>query len=342
MKSTFVPKKRLPVVVIDRAIPFLEEVLTPHVKLIQLVGSEITADDVREADALVVRTRTRCDEGLLAGSSVRLVITATIGFDHIDRPWCEAHGIRVVTAAGCNARGVLQWVSAVVAQILRREGATPSERTLGIVGVGHVGSAVQACAEKWGFRVLCCDPPREEREWLGFLSLEEVAAEADILTFHTPLDATTHHLCNRALLAKMKPSAWILNSSRGAVVDQEALLEAPNPFALDVWEGEPQLHPEVLQRAVFATPHVAGYTMQGKANASAIVVEELARHFGLAIEGWYPASVVRPEPHCPTWEELLAEIDSHYDIATETRLLKGAPDRFEAFRDDYRYRMEFF
>lgn len=335
-------KKRLPVVVIDRAIPFLEEVLAPHVELIRLVGSEITADDVRRADALVVRTRTRCDEQLLAGSSVRLIITATIGFDHIDRPWCEAHGIRVVTAAGCNARGVLQWVAAVLAQVLRREGAHPSERTLGIVGVGHVGSAVRACAERWGFRVLCCDPPREEREGLGFLHLEEVAARADILTFHTPLDATTHHLCNSDLLAQMKPAAWILNSSRGAVVDQEALLAAENPFALDVWEGEPHLNPEVLHRAAFATPHVAGYTIQGKANASAIAAAELARSFELPIAGWYPASVVRPEPHCPTWEELLAGIDTCYDIEAESRLLKQHPDRFEAFRDNYRYRMEFF
>ncbi|MBR5850870.1 MAG: 4-phosphoerythronate dehydrogenase [Alistipes sp.] len=335
-------KKRLPVVVIDSAIPFLEEVLAPHVSVVARPGSAITTDDLRDADALVVRTRTRCNERLLSGTAVRLIITATIGFDHIDRVWCEAHGIRVVTAAGCNARGVLQWVSAVLAGIARKEQFTPTERTLGIVGVGHVGSAVKACAEVWGFRVLCCDPPREERERCGFRSLQEVASEADILTFHTPLDSSTYHLCDADLLRRMKPTAWILNSSRGPVLDERALLEAPNPFVLDVWEEEPNLRLEVLQRAVWATPHVAGYTVQGKANASAIAVAELSAHFGLPIRGWYPPQVERPEQRCIAWEELLATIDGYYDLEEESRLLKADPARFEAFRDGYRYRLEYF
>ena len=206
-------------IIADSAIPFLQGVLEPWAEVRYLPGSEIAPEEVRDADALLIRTRTRCDERLLGGSRVRLIATATIGFDHIDTAWCAAHGIRVCTAAGCNARGVLQWAGAVLAHLARTQGWQPAGRTLGVVGVGHVGSLVKEYAETWGFRVLCCDPPREAREHCGFLPLEEVARQADILTFHTPLDDTTHRMAGDALFARMKPGAVILNSSRGEVVD---------------------------------------------------------------------------------------------------------------------------
>lgn len=331
-----------PIVVLDAAIPFLEEVLTPYAEVRRVVGAAIAASDVRDADALVVRTRTRCDARLLAGSRVRLVVTATIGSDHIDHAWCAAAGIRVETAAGCNARGVLQWVAAVLACLAREEGWNPSERTLGVVGVGHVGSLVKDYAEAWGFRVLCCDPPREERERLGFLSLQEVASEADLLTFHTPLDASTYHLCDEELLGAMKPTAVVLNAARGGVVDERALLARRQPCVLDVWEGEPQLNGAMLAHARLATPHVAGYSAQGKANASAIAVHLLSEHFGWPLAGWYPPQVQRPAPRPIGWGELLASIDDFYPILAESARLKQLPDRFEELRDNYRYRLEYF
>ena len=335
-------KTKQPTVVIDAAIPFLEEALRPYCRVVSVVGSAMSAADVADADAIVVRTRTQCNEQLLGRSPVKLVITATIGSDHIDWAWCQQAGIRVVTAAGCNARGVLQWVAAVLANLARKEGWHPSERTLGVVGVGHVGSLVKAYAEAWGFRVVCCDPPREEREQLGFRSLEEVATEADILTFHTPLDSSTYHLCDRALIGRMKSSVVVLNAARGGVVDEEALLEAGIPYVCDVWEGEPNLRPAVLEKALFATPHVAGYSAQGKANASAIAADELAHWFGWPIGGWYPAQVTPPAPRPIGWEELLASIDSYYDIAAESEALKRQPADFEQMRDEYRYRLEYF
>ena len=143
-------------IVADSAIPFFQGVLEPWAEVRYLPGSRIAAEDVRDADALVIRTRTRCDERLLAGSRVRLIATATIGFDHIDTAWCAAHGIRVATAAGCNARGVLQWAGAVLAHLARTQGWKPAQRTLGIVGVGHVGSLIREYACLWGFRVVCC------------------------------------------------------------------------------------------------------------------------------------------------------------------------------------------
>lgn len=329
-------------IVADSAIPFLEGVLEDWAEVQYLPGKAISATDVRSADALIVRTRTRCDERLLEGSSVRFIATATIGFDHIDLDYCRRRGIEVATAAGCNARGVLQWVSGVLAYQAQAEGWSPAERTLGVVGVGHVGSLVKAYAEKWGFRVLCCDPPREAREHLGFLALEEVAREADILTFHTPLDASTYHLCNGDLLSGMKPEALILNASRGEVVDSESLLASGHPFALDVWEHEPELHPELLARARVATPHIAGYSLQGKANATALSVRALARCFGLPLEAWYPASVQPTREREISWEEMRATIFDYFDPEAESRRLKSRAADFERLRDTYSYREEYF
>ena len=329
-------------IVADNAIPFLDGVLEPFAEVCRRPGREISAEDVRDADALVIRTRTRCDETLLAGSRVRMIATATIGFDHIDLAWCRRNGIEVATAAGCNARGVLQWVAAVLALLARRQGWTPGQRTLGVVGVGHVGSLVKNYAEAWGFRVLCCDPPREERERCGFLPLEEVARQADILTFHTPLDDSTRHMAGEWLFRMMKPGAVLLNSSRGEVVDGEALLRSELEWALDVWEHEPELNPELLRRALVATPHIAGYSLQGKANATALAVAALARKFGLPVEGWYPPEVTPSPPRAISWQELVRTIVGAYDIEAESRRLKQQPSAFESLRDRYDYRQEYF
>lgn len=329
-------------IIADSAIPFLRGVLEPWADVHYLPGNRIAPDDVRDADALVIRTRTRCDERLLGNSRVRLIATATIGFDHIDTAWCAAHGIRVATAAGCNARGVLQWAGAVLAHLARTQGWEPAERTLGIVGVGHVGSLVKEYAERWGFRVVCCDPPREEHGHCGFRPLEEVAREADILTFHTPLDDTTRHMAGRKLFARMKPGAVIMNSSRGEVVDGSALLQSGHPCVLDVWEHEPHIAPALLGRTLLATPHIAGYSEQGKAMATAMSVDTLAGFFGLPLRGWYPPEAAPSAPRPITWQELCTTIRDAYDIEAESRRLKAQPGDFEAMRDHYRYRREYF
>lgn len=329
-------------IIADCAIPFLREVLEPWAEVCYLPGTAITAADVRDADALVIRTRTHCNEQLLAGSTVRLIATATIGSDHIDTAWCAAHGIRIATAAGCNARGVLQWIAAGLVHLAQKQGWRPAQRTLGIVGVGHVGSLVKEYAENWGFRVICCDPPREEREHCGFLPLEQVVREADMLTLHTPLNASTRHLVGAELLAQMKPEAVLINSSRGEVVDSRALVASGCPCVLDVWEHEPHIAPELLRRALLATPHIAGYSEQGKANATAMSVDTLARFFNLPLCGWYPLMAARPAPRPITWNELCSSIGEVFDIAAESRRLKEHSGDFEQIRDNYLYRREYF
>ena len=329
-------------IVIDKAIPFLEGVFEPYAQVQYLEGRNICASDVKDADALIVRTRTRCDAALLAGSRVRLIATATIGFDHINLNWCRNHGIIVTTAAGCNARGVLQWVSSVLALLAKKDGFQPHERTLGIVGVGNVGRLVKEYAEKWGFKVLCCDPPREEREHLGFLPLEEVVAQSDILTLHVPLDKKTFHMITPSVLSGLREGATLINASRGEVVATESLLREDLKCAIDVWEGEPDIDKRLLAKAFVATPHIAGYSRQGKANASAMSVRAVASFLGMPLMGWYPSGVTPSDPKEIEWERMCAEIGRYCDLERESAPLKSGESDFETLRNTYAYREEFF
>ena len=211
-------------IIIDEAIPYLRGVLEPYAETVYLPGRAIAPGDVHDADALVIRTRTRCDAALLDGSRVRFIATATIGFDHIDLDYCRERRIDVATAAGCNARGVLQWMGAVLHHLAVQGGWNPPEKSLGIVGAGHVGELVRQYAAAWGFRVVACDPPRAAREGGDFVDLGTLVRQSDLIAFHTPLDAATRHMVDAALLEAMKPEAIVINASRGEVVDGTALL----------------------------------------------------------------------------------------------------------------------
>ena len=329
-------------VVIDSAIPFLNGVLEPYAEVLFRAGSDISKEDVATADALIVRTRTHCSQQLLEGSSIKFIATATIGFDHIDLDYCQRNGIEVVTAAGCNAAAVLQWVAAVLCEVAAIECWHPSQRTLGIVGVGNVGSLVERYARSWGFRVLRCDPPRQLRENGDFISLEELAAQSDIITFHTPLDATTHHLLNDKIVELLPPHATIINASRGEVASTESLLKSNHRMALDVWEREPLIDNALLEKAFISTPHIAGYSAQGKANASAMSVRALARYFSLPLTEWYPHQVTLTPRQEIGWEEMFHTIREYCDLRRESLLLKKQSDQVEALRNNYHYREEYF
>ena len=329
-------------VIIDRAIPFLQGVLEPFAEVVYLDGKAFSNEAVREADALIIRTRTKCDQALLEGSKVQFIATATIGFDHIDLDYCKAHNVVVATSAGCNARGVLQWVSAALALLAKRENFRPEERTLGIVGVGNVGRLIKAYAEAWGFRVICSDPPRQEREQLDFVSLEEVLQQADIVTLHTPLNPTTNHLINSENISLLHSGATLINSSRGECVATEATKRDNLVYITDVWENEPEIDREYLAKSVVATPHIAGYSAQGKANASAMAVQALAHHFDLPLKEWRPNEVAAIEPREISWEEMCSTIANYCDLAAESDTLRQAPQQFENLRNNYLYREEYF
>ena len=329
-------------VIIDRAIPYIQGILEPYAEVVCRDGAAFSPAEVSNADILIIRTRTRCDEALLAGSSVKLIATATIGFDHIDLQYCASHGIEVVTAAGCNAAGVLQWVAATLAQLSQEQGWQPAERTLGIVGVGNVGRLVEQYAREWGFRVLRCDPPRQQREGDDFLPLEQVAAQSDIITFHTPLDASTFHLVDERIVALIPPHATIINASRGEVASTEALVGAPQRLCLDVWENEPRIDKTLLERAFISTPHIAGYSAQGKANASSIVVRAIAERFDLPLKEWYPDQVQPVERRAISWQQMCQSIANYCDLRAQSEQMRLHSDDFESLRNNYHYREEYF
>jgi erythronate-4-phosphate dehydrogenase len=304
-------------------------------------GDSFTPELVADADALIIRTRTRCDRALLAGSKVKFIATATIGFDHIDCSYCAENGIKVATAAGCNARGVLQWVAAVLVELSKREKFTPSQRTLGIVGVGNVGKLVKYYAERWGFRVVCCDPPRQQREDLDFITLEELIPQVDILTLHTPLDSTTRGMINTETLATLRRGATVINASRGEVAQTEALLREDLTVAVDVWENEPNIDARLLEKAIVTTPHIAGYSVQGKANATALAVRAVAKYLELPLQDWYPEGMQPTTPQDIDWQTLVDTIDTYCDLNSESAPLKNGGD-FEALRNNYRLRKEYF
>ena len=329
-------------VVIDNAIPYIKGILEPYAEVLYREGIDFRQEDVADADLLIIRTRTRCDASLLDSSSVKMIATATIGFDHIDLEYCQKHGIEVVTAQGCNAAGVLQWVAAALALLSRKDGWTPPQRTLGIVGVGHVGRLVEQYARAWGFNVLRCDPPRKEREGGDFIPLEELLSRSDIVTLHTPLDRTTHHLINDRTMALMHNDAVLINASRGEVVSTQTLLNSPQRLLIDVWEHEPEINRDLLAKAIVTTPHIAGYSSQGKANATAMVVRAAAKRFSLPLTDWYPEQVRITERQDIDWQTMCLTIQSHCDLEAESQRLKAAPGSFESMRNGYRYREEYF
>ena len=336
--------------VIDEKIPFLREALEAmgH-DVVALPGVGITAADVADADALFVRTRTFCNAGLLDGSKVRFIGTATIGYDHIDAVYCADNGIRWASAAGCNAGAVLQYVQAVVYTWAKENGCTLEGLTLGVVGVGEIGSRVVAWAESAGMRVLRNDPPRQAAEGSGdFVSLAQVVAECDIITFHPTLERggqfPSHHLADEAFLASLKRCRLLINASRGPVVDNKALLAAleggaPYDVALDVWVGEPDIPLSLLNKVYIATPHIAGYSAEGKLNATRLVLEAFAVFSGY--DGVLPLPALPvPEPAvvvAPAFADAVLRIYSPHE---DSLALKQSPASFEDLRNNYRLRRE--
>lgn len=340
-------------IVADSAIPFLKGVFEPYCDISYIEGAAISASDVRDADCLLIRTRTRCDAALLEGSAVKLIATATIGYDHIDMQYCNDRGIQVATAAGCNSRGVVQYVIAALAAISCAEGWAPGDKTLGIVGVGNIGNALRRIGEALGFNILCCDPPRMERELgLGFITLEKLLPRCDIVSLHLPLTRTGTHktisLADKEFFNLIKLGAIFINSSRGEVCNEKELISAIGHHkishaVIDTWLAEPAINRDLLRAATFSTPHIAGYSIQGKAMGTAMIVGAAAEKFSLPLKNWYPPEVTPSrEDLSLTWKEIIEKMPSYFDIAAQSAELKKDPERFEQMRDNYNFRREFF
>lgn len=332
-------------VIIDDKIPYIHDAIAQVAdEVVYLPGSAITAEDVRDADALIVRTRTRCNRALLEGSRVQFIATATIGFDHLDTGYlCEA-GIRWTNCPGCNAGSVAQYVRSSLLLLQEEKGFCLPYSTLGVVGVGHVGTLVAEVGKELGMNVLLCDPPRAERGEQGFLPLEELMREADVITFHTPLVRNGHyptlHMADDAFFHALARKPIIINTSRGEVVDGKALLRALDEgrvreAIIDVWENEPDIDLRLLERVYLGTPHIAGYSADGKANATRMVLEALCNHFHL--QGY--SFAITPLP-APAGTDPCNPL-SLYNPRRDSQALKDNPANFEFLRGNYPLRREY-
>lgn len=346
-------------IIIDNKIPFIKGVLEPYAEVVYKAGAQTTAEDVADADAIITRTRTICNSTLLNGSKVKAIATATIGFDHIDTAWCEANGIAWSNAPGCNSWSVKQYISSVLVVLAQRHGLELDKMTLGVVGVGNVGSKVAEVGRALGMKVLLNDPPRARKEGGDtFVGLDRIVAESDIITVHVPLERegedATWHLFDAERIAGLRPDQILINSSRGPVVDNKALKAALQAGAikaavLDVWEGEPDLDPELVNLLDISTPHIAGYSADGKANGTSMSVQYISRQLDLPLKEWKAEGVPAPvqtlefelDAAGKTAQEALAEAILHtYDVRQDSDALRADLGSFEKLRGDYMIRRE--
>jgi len=345
--------------IIDDKIPYIKGALEPFGEVVYLSGSETTPDVVKEADALITRTRTICNEQLLSGSSVKFIATATIGFDHIDTAYCNAAGIQWVNAPGCNSKSVEQFIASTLFVLASKKGFKLKEKTIGVIGVGQVGSKVASFCELLGMNVLLNDPPRARAEGSeNFCSLDEIKQRADIITFHVPLNMqgedSTYHLAGSEFFETLIRKPIVINTCRGKVLDtlsaKIALQKGQiSGLVIDCWENEPNIDLELLEMVDLATPHIAGYSKDGKAKGTSMSIQAVSRFFGLGIDDWQAREVDVPaqttidlDGFGLSEEEILSRaILATYDIRTDDAAFRNNTALFEKLRGDYPVRREY-
>ncbi len=345
--------------IIDDKIPYIQGALEPFGEVLYLSGPKTTPETTRDADAIITRTRTNCNEQLLAGSSVKIIATATIGFDHIDTHYCDKAGIVWTNAPGCNSKSVEQYIASALFVLAERKGLELKGKTIGVVGVGQVGSKVAKVCELFGMNVLLNDPPRARQEGQeGFCSLERIMQEADFITLHVPLitqgEDATYHLADERFFQALKRKPILFNSCRGEVLDTNSAKSALknnliSGLVIDCWENEPALDLELLGMVDLATPHIAGYSKDGKANGTTMSIQALSRFFGLGIDDWKAENVELPDStlieldgNALTEQAMLSKaVLATYDIRMDDAALRRNPELFEKLRGDYPVRREY-
>ncbi|SEF72611.1 4-phosphoerythronate dehydrogenase PdxB [Parabacteroides chinchillae] len=344
-------------IIADNTVPYLKGIAEPFAEVLYLNSKEFNTEKVKDADALIVRSIDKCNRKLLEGSKVKLITTATIGFDHIDTKYCAEAGITWKNAPGCNAISVAQYVLASIVAISLHKNESLNGKTIGIIGVGHVGKEVEKLCTAYGMKVLRNDPPREEAEGRAeFVSLDTIAQKADIITIHVPLTKegrfATRHLADEEFFNKLKRNPWFINSCRGAVHDTQALLQAKrenkiSELVIDCWENEPDIDRELLEEAIIATPHIAGFSADGKANGTRTCLENIGKFFHITIEKI--GEVTPPAPQntiidlnrFSTQSRIEQAILASFNPTVVDKALREAPDKFEWFRTNYNHPREF-
>ncbi|MEA3503591.1 MAG: 4-phosphoerythronate dehydrogenase, partial [Bacteroidota bacterium] len=340
-------------IIADDKIPFLKGVLDSSASIEYHSGAKISNSIISDSDAMLLRTRTKCNATLLHNSNVSFIATATIGFDHIDTNYCAKNNITWKNSPGCNSSSVMQYIASALLYISEKENKPLNKYTVGVVGVGHVGTKVARLADILGCKVLQNDPPRAENENdFKHTELSDLLKKSDIITFHVPLSRQgnypTYHIVNDDFFHLIKKNSWLINSSRGSVVDGNAVLRQKKlaGIILDVWEGEPKIDKNLLAFADIATSHIAGYSVDGKAMGTQMVVRELSKYFDLGFKNWTPQL---PSPERGIIDlsnteknKVVREAINHtYNIKNDDDILRNNPDGFEQHRGKYGYRWEF-
>lgn len=306
-------------ILVDKNNPFVAEAFSDYGDVRVLATPEFTTGEVRDADALVIRSETKITRELLQGSRVRFVGSATIGTDHVDLDYLATQGIGFASAPGCNANSVAEYFVAALLRYAAEQGISLVDKTIGVVGVGNVGSKVVMRSETLGLRVLHNDPPRGRATGdPRFLDLDDLM-DSDFVTLHVPLTKggsdPTYHLFDAKRLARMKRGSVLINTARGAVVETAALKNALTTgqlgaALLDVWENEPAIDPELVPMAHLGTPHIAGYSFDGKLNAVRMIHTAMGKYFGMPARWEPPVGLPAPK---------VAELSLPKDIPTESR-----------------------
>lgn len=325
-------------IVADENIPLIDQFFGDFGDIVRVAGRTLSADDVRDADMLLVRSVSKITKELLQGSKVKFVGTATIGTDHIDLDYLKERGIGFCSAPGCNAQAVVDYVMSALSVLVDTRGISFHDLSVGIVGVGNVGLLLRQRLEQMGLTVKACDPFKNESDVGPLSSLEDVL-DCDVVTLHTPIeksgDHPTWHLIGATELQRMKSNVCLINASRGAVVDNDALLahlKTHDDFCaiLDVWENEPQLDLELLDYCALGTPHIAGYSMDGKMRGTELVYQGACEFFGLPIRG--KLAQFLPEPgikrvnfgeQAPMHQALRTAIRAAYEIRVDDGVMRS-------------------
>lgn len=345
----------------DAHIPYLKGVIEQFGEVEYLPGNLFSHETIKDKDALFVRTVTRFDEKILTNTNVKLICSATIGYDHIDTQYCSENNIAWRTAPGCNANSVEQYVSASLLLLADKYKFDLSTKTIGIIGVGNVGSRVKKACERLGMRVLLNDPPLCEKDVKlsqteSFVDIEIIKKEADIITLHTPLTKTgkhkTYHLVDEQFINSLNKKPFIINSSRGSVVSTSALKEAlksgkVSDAVIDCWENEPNIDRELLEMAYIATPHIAGYSADGKWMATKMSLDNFTNFFNIKSSEIEMAKLPQSEnkiidlANIRKEQQLAYAVLQTYNPLSDSDKLKANPDKFTWFRSNYTLRREY-
>lgn len=351
-------------IVADENIPLLDEFFQGFGEIRRVPGRSIDRATVEQADVLLVRSVTNVNRALLEGSKVRFVGTCTIGTDHLDLDYFKQADIAWSSAPGCNARGVVDYVLGSLLTLAEIEGADLTQRTYGVVGAGEVGGRLVKVLQGLGWSVLVCDPPRQAVEGGDFVSLEQIIEQCDVISLHTPLKKhgaqTTWHLFDKNRLNQLKSGTWLINASRGPVVDNAALRQVllqreDLQAVLDVWEGEPEVDVALAELCVLATPHIAGYSLDGKQRGTAQIYQAYCQFIGqpeqVSLNDLLPAPwlshVTLNAGSDPAWALAMVcrgVYDPRRDDADFRRSLVGSVNQqraaFDALRKHYPLRRE--